>query len=262
MRTQSDLERDARLPQVWSCGGGTQSAAIAALIIQGRLPKPDIAVMVDTMRERTSTWSYVYSVLIPQLATVGVTLEIVSKDKYATVDLWGGADGNTLLIPAFTNQNGRIGKLSTFCSTEWKVRVRRRWLRDQHGIRKAVTWLGISVDEQNRVRTEPNTIYPLIHDVPMRRAGCIILAREMGWPEPPKSTCWMCPNQRNVQWAEMKRVYPEDFARACALERQIQERDPHAWLHESCRPLAEVEFDSQQEMFTTDRSCKTGHCFV
>lgn len=27
--------------QVWMCGGGTQSVAIAALIVQGKLPKPD-----------------------------------------------------------------------------------------------------------------------------------------------------------------------------------------------------------------------------
>ena len=43
---------------VWSYGGGTQTAAIAVLILQGRLPKPDIAVMADTGREIASTWDY------------------------------------------------------------------------------------------------------------------------------------------------------------------------------------------------------------
>ena len=41
---------------IWSCGGGTQSAAIAALIVQGRLPIPDISLMVDTEREKSGTW--------------------------------------------------------------------------------------------------------------------------------------------------------------------------------------------------------------
>jgi hypothetical protein len=33
---------------VWSYGGGKQSVAIAALIVQGKLPKPDLIVMADT----------------------------------------------------------------------------------------------------------------------------------------------------------------------------------------------------------------------
>ena len=49
--------------QVWSCGGGTQSAAIAALIVRGDLPKPDYAYMVDTGRERTATIDYFHKTL-------------------------------------------------------------------------------------------------------------------------------------------------------------------------------------------------------
>lgn len=37
--------------QVWSCGGGTQSGAIASLIRLGKLPRPDYAFMTDTGRE-------------------------------------------------------------------------------------------------------------------------------------------------------------------------------------------------------------------
>jgi len=36
--------------QVWASGGGVQSTAIAALIVLGRLPKPDLAVIADTGR--------------------------------------------------------------------------------------------------------------------------------------------------------------------------------------------------------------------
>lgn len=37
--------------QVFSYGGGVQTAAICALIIQGRLPRPDIIVISDTGKE-------------------------------------------------------------------------------------------------------------------------------------------------------------------------------------------------------------------
>ena len=41
--------------EIWSCGGGTQSGAIAVLIGQGKLPKPDLCFMTDTGREKSST---------------------------------------------------------------------------------------------------------------------------------------------------------------------------------------------------------------
>lgn len=34
------------MTQVWSCGGGTQSGAIAALIRAGKLPRPDYIVVL------------------------------------------------------------------------------------------------------------------------------------------------------------------------------------------------------------------------
>ena len=56
--------------QVWSNGGGTQSAAIAALIIKGELPKPDLAVTSDTGREASETWRFHDEVLGPELHQV------------------------------------------------------------------------------------------------------------------------------------------------------------------------------------------------
>lgn len=46
------------MTEVFSSGGGTQSAAIAALIIQERLPRPDFAAIVDTEREHPAVWEY------------------------------------------------------------------------------------------------------------------------------------------------------------------------------------------------------------
>src|SRR5208283_3302697 len=147
-----------------------------ALIVQGRLPKPDIALIVDTEREKSTTWYYYDSVLKPKLAKVGVDLVRVPKSKYATVDLWSSS--GDLLIPAFTDKNGEKGKLQTYCSNEWKKRVIMRYLREC-GVESCQNWLGISLDEMKRVRTgdklwfQPR--YPLIYDVPMRRNQCVSL---------------------------------------------------------------------------------------
>ena len=231
--------------QTWSCGGGTQSAAIAALIVQGRLPKPDLAAIVDTEREKTSTWEYYDAVLKPELGKVGVTLHRVPKSDFATVDLY--RDGEALLLPVFTTQGGAPGKLPTYCANEWKRRVHQRWLRAQ-GVTKCDVWIGISVDEMRRMRfsSEPwyRHQYPLI-DLRLRRSDCLRIVREVGWPAPPRSACWMCSNMGNAEWREMKTNHPADFAKACALEVELRQKDPYAWLHESCRPLTEVDFDAQ-----------------
>jgi len=58
-------------PVVWSSGGGVQSSAIAALICQGKLPKPDLAVMADTGREYSPVWDYMNEYVIPDLRKAG-----------------------------------------------------------------------------------------------------------------------------------------------------------------------------------------------
>lgn len=238
--------------QVWSCGGGVQSAAIAALIAQGRLPRPDIAAIVDTEREKSSTWEYLDSVIRPALAPLQI--HRIAKSRFATVDLYRN---NDILLPAYTAN----GKLPTFCSNEWKRRVLMRWLRSVMEVKQCRVWMGISADEMQRVRVDDKPAwfqswYPLCFEIQMRRAECVALVESMGWPKPPRSSCWMCPNMGNEEWRGLSE---DDLARASLLEATIQARDPELWLHKSRRPIGERPFDEE----TGDKSeCQTGFCFV
>lgn len=140
--------------QVWSCGGGTQSAAIAALICNGSIPAPHLSVIIDTEREVQTTWDYFDNTLRPMCSAVGVDIHRVKKSQYATVDLYGGAERESLLIPAFTNKDGGIGKLPTYCSNEWKVRALQRFCVEKFPDAEGFDfWLGISRDESHRMRT-------------------------------------------------------------------------------------------------------------
>jgi len=248
--------------QVWSCGGGTQSGAMAALIGAGRLPQPDICLMVDTGRERSSTWPFVNDFIKPQLSLAGCKLVIVPMSDYATVGLIG-LNGD-ILLPGFTTQTGTIGKLPAFCSNEWKKRVCERYLRSI-GIESCRKWMGISRDELKRLRA-PDCLwmqlwYPLVFELCMTRLDCVQTIRATGWKgDIPHSACWMCANHADDEWLEMKIYQPEDFAKACELEKEMQAIDPHFWLHPSCKPLAEVDFTAQYTMFA-DRGC-TGGCFT
>jgi hypothetical protein len=251
--------------QVWSCGGGTQSGAIAALIASGKLPKPDICFMTDTGRERSGTWPFVDGFIRPQLAKVGLELQVVPASKFANLDVvYESDEGLTVLLPGYTTQAGQVGKLSPFCSGKWKLDVAERFLRSI-GVETARNWIGISHDEARRIRAQHRNWlelwYPLIFEVPMTRSACVELIRASGWmKEIPHSACWMCPNASDAEWLDMSTHYPLDFAKACELEADIRLTDPHFYLHPSCIPLADVDFTAQHSMFA-ERGCTTG-CFT
>src|SRR5262245_9884387 len=113
--------------QLWSCGGGRQSAGIAALMVEGRLRTPDHACMVALEWEVKTTWAYVNGYIRPALKKLGVPFTMIPRKKYATKDFFGGAEGVTPLLPMWTNLSGSPGKLNEWCSGEWKRDVAMRW---------------------------------------------------------------------------------------------------------------------------------------
>lgn len=245
--------------QIWSSGGGTQSAAIAALICMGEL-RPDLAVIVDTEREGSATWEYMDKWVSPALEQVGVTLHRVAKSRYAKVDLM--AHNNDILIPAYTTEGAHdVGKLPTFCSNEWKKHVMRRWAVEQ-GVTQADVWMGFSTDELRRATLPSGKWqhrYPLL-ERKMSRGDCVALVKRIGWPEPPRSSCWMCPNKSSHEWQHLKENSPEDFERAAQFEQEIQKGDPDLWLTKEAIPLREIDFSGgdQGDIFS---SC-VGGCFT
>lgn len=248
---------------VWSCGGGTQSAAIAALIVRGELPKPAAAAIADTGREASETWRYFDAVLKPNLARAGVDLIRLPHDEWSTVDLFGGADGKTALIPAFTYRDGTRGQTRKYCSNEWKSRPVERYYRSL-GLKGGSIWIGFSIDEYHRARSHDsaaawNHSYPLL-DRRMSRADCIALVVNQGWPQPPRSSCWMCPYRSDAEWLHLKRTDPADFESAIALESEMQAIDPDLWLHSSGKALASVDFGDAQ-LGLLDQ-CGSGMCFT
>jgi hypothetical protein len=246
--------------QLWASGGGGQSAAIAALIVQGKF-RPDLAVIVDTEREQSTTWAYMDEVISPALATVGVTLHRVKKSEFATVDLYGGKEKNDLLLPVFTNQSGEIGKLPTFCSNEWKTRVVRRWATQQ-GVVKADVWIGFSTDEMGRCKPSKGKWrdrYVLLEEK-LNRQECEALVASMGWPKAPRSSCWNCPNHTQEEWLDIRDNKPADWRKAVAFDKFIRIRDANAFLHADCVPLDEADLSEANGVLFNH--CDTGLCFV
>jgi hypothetical protein len=223
---------------VWSCGGGVQSSAIAALICKGKLPKPDYAVIVDVGYEKASTFENVREVLQPALAQVGVSLQIIRTTDYRDNDLFDGS--GHLIVPGFRrNADGSITKFDTHCSGPWKQKVVMKWLREQ-GVERAHGWLGISADERRRMHPSPfkwyTWEYPLIK-LGMDRVACHIAIYSMGWERVRHTSCYMCPQQDDEQWRYTRHYYPEDWARAVEVEQRVREREPNLYLHRTAQPL-------------------------
>lgn len=250
--------------QLWSCGGGRQSAGIAALIVEGKLPRPDHACMVALEWEVRSVWPYVNRYIRPALADLGVPFTAIPRARYATRDFWGGRDGRSILLPVYSNQSGEASKLTEYCSGEWKREVALRWAAEQDGwkARGVVNWVGISADEKNRRRGprrrwfQPS--YPLLD---VRRATvseCLAAVERVGWPEPPRSRCRHCPNQSDREWAELT---PEEFEEACRLEDELRLIDRHAFFHKQLIPLRDVTLDVTDDNGGLFGGCTSGACY-
>jgi hypothetical protein len=248
----------------WSYGGGTQSIAILLLIEQGKLPKPATVVMADTGREGSQTWEYHYRYVEPIMDSLDIKLEIAGHEL-AGHDLY---NGNRILLPAFTEK----GKGMTFCSSEWKAKVIRSYFRSiGYGTRKPViTWIGISVDEMGRMKPSgkkwQELYWTLVLDVGITREECRKLILDYGLPEPPKSSCWMCPYRSDSQWLNLKQSYPDDWASAVNLDAKIR-KDSYGslFLHESRVPLGEVVFGDDtpdHPLFGSIDGCDSGYCNV
>lgn len=251
--------------QLWSCGGGRQSAGIAALIVQGKLPKPDHVAMVALEREFRSVWPYVNRYIRPALASLGVSFTAIPRADYATKGLWGGADGKSILLPVHTDQSGKASKLPEFCSGEWKREVVLRWAAEQPEwkTRGVDNWVGISFEERKRRRVARRKwlvpVYPLLDMRQTSVSGCLAAVAAVGWPEPPRSRCSYCPNQSDAEWAELTAA---EFDAACVTEDEVRAVDPHAFFHKQLIPLREVRLDPTDNnggLFSG--GCSSGTCY-
>jgi hypothetical protein len=84
---------------------------------------------------------------------------------------------------------------------------------------------------------------------------------DLGWPDPPRSACWMCPHMTNVEWRHLRDTAPDDFQKAVRLDVLIREDDPDVYVHRSGTPLASADLDDDRSGQLT-LGCDGGNCFV
>ena len=251
--------------KVISLGLGIQSTAVYLMSSLGYLERVDHAVFADPGAELSDTYKLLEYILEWQKLNNGIPIHVVKKSLYD--DLLDDSGKRVASIPSFT---GNAGMLRRQCTKEYKIDPVMKKIRELHGLKPrqrmpmTQVWLGISLDEIQRCKTSmlPRVeyYYPLVEER-MTRGDCMRFLEERGFNNVPKSACVFCPYHSDRNWKDLQYNHPEEFKKVIKVDEAIRDSskkglDEPIYLHRSCKPLKDIEFADQQEMFM----CEEGFC--
>ena len=224
--------------QVQSFGGGVQSVALLRMAIAGHIEKPDLVVFADTGAEP----QHVYEVIEREAEVCAVAGIEFAKLCFGDLTKW--RENGSIHVPLRTELIGgkEQGLLFRTCTDRFKIQPIRRELRAR-GVTSAVLWLGMSVDEIQRVK--PSNVgwitnrHPLI-EMGLRRHECETFLASIG-VSTSKSACVFCPYRSTGSWRTV-RDNPTDWAAALAYDESIRDARPgyKCFVHKSYKPLTEA----------------------
>ena len=276
--------RYEHLPHYLSLGAGVQSSTLALMYALGELgPMPKAAIFADTQAEPAGvyTWLDWLEKQLPfeviRVTAGSLTLhELEIKTSKKT-----GKKYRQNRIPTFAlNPDGSKGLLGRGCTVDFKINPIRKKLRELANVPRGskdvvcVQCIGISTDEFKRMKPSRDpwwfSRFPLI-EKRISRAVCFDWMESHGFPVPPRSACVYCPFHSDKEWRRLKTEEPEEFGRAVAFEKQIQEVNKEdetmrsvPFLHGSLKPLESVDFRSdvdRGQQLLWDEECE-GMCGI
>ena len=247
--------------KVISLGWGVQSFTLAAMAALGELEHVDAAIHADTRHESILTYQFAerFTGWLEEMGVKVITVSDKSSDRVLAGEM----------IPAFTSSPaGENGQAFRTCTQRWKIAPIRRWLQANRKGEQVEMWLGISLDEYQRMKdSEVKYItnrWPLI-EKHMTREDCEVWLIKNGLKVPPKSACTFCPYHNTKEWRRIK-AQPKDWEEAVIVDRMIRKARPpyDLFVHPSRKPLEEVDLRTQEEkgqLSFWDQEC-SGICGV
>ena len=230
-----------------SLGWGVQSFTLAAMSALGDLEPVDVAIHADTTHETSGTYAFAER-WTPWLEERGVRVVTVRDAAQAATVTEFKTD-----IPAFTDTpGGSGGMLRRQCTGRWKIGPMRKWLQSNRYGKPVEQWLGISLDEFQRMKDSDVKYiahrWPLIEQR-MTRWDCQRYLERHGLEVPPKSACVFCPYHNMAVWREMKATGGADWQKAVEVDEAIRKvRPPYdLFLHPARIPLVDVDLRSEQD---------------
>lgn len=233
--------------RVLSLGWGVQSFTLAAMVALGELEPVDAAIHADTTHEASGTYTFAAR-WTPWLEERGIRVVTVSANrKPEPVDEWGG-----MMIPGYTVTPKGDGQMSRQCTDKWKRATLRRWLQANRNGQPVEMWLGISLDEYQRMKDSDVKYithrWPLI-ERKMTRHDCARWLEAHGLETPPKSACVFCPYHNSAAWHDLKTNGNGDWTKAVEVDRAIRKARPpyDLFVHPARIPLEDVDLRTPQE---------------
>lgn len=257
---------------VASLGWGRQSFAMVAMSALGVLPKVDAAIHADTTHERSETYAFAKR-WTPWLEERGVRVVTV-KGKRTNVTR-NFAMGIGPMIPAHTTYESgeKSGMLRRQCTSEWKLAPIRRWLQANRGNKFVAVWLGITLDEVQRMRQSDvqyvANVYPFVEmlDRPWTRGMATRWLLDNNLEVPVKSACVFCPYHNWRTWREIKMAGNGDWEKAVEVDEAIRHKRPGyvCYLTPERKPLVDCDYSSPEDhgqlSLWSDEEC-SGMCFL
>lgn len=252
--------------RILNLGAGVQSTTLYLWAIDGQLVI-DRAIFADTGDEPRA----VYDHLEFLRSLNGPPIDEVRNSKASLGEnLKSGMpeqNGRYIGIPTYLmSDDDQAGLGGRQCTSEFKIKPINKRIRELCGLAKGerskgpqVTQvMGLSFDEPKRVanvKTRFQSIawskpeFPLFDEY-MTRADCVAyLEKRLPGYKVPRSACVYCPFHSDSEWINVK-SNPDDWARALEVDKIL--RDPTSacnthytatqYLHKSCKPLDEVDF--------------------
>jgi hypothetical protein len=251
--------------KIISLGWGVQSFTLAAMVALGELEPVDYAIHADTTHESQLTYQFAER-WTGWLQERGVKVVTVRNDQPVMSPL---KDGRFVVdIPAFTISDNGNGQIQRHCTGDWKINYMRRWLQANRNGERIEQWLGISLDEFQRMKDSDVKYithrWPLI-ERQMTRADCVIWLDKHGLEVPHKSACTFCPFHNTAGWRRIK-ANPADWAEAVAVDEAIRKARPpyDLFVHPARKPLVDVDLRTAEEkgqLSLWDQECE-GICGV
>lgn len=253
--------------KIISLGWGVQSFTLAAMSALGELEPVNAAVHADTLHESQLTYQFAEK-WTPWLENHGVKVVTVKNPTGGMTDE-AMKTQKGLYIPAFTHDERGKGMLPRSCTRGWKIVPMRRWMQENRDGAQVEQWLGISLDEFQRMKPAEvkyiTTRWPLI-ELKMTRDDCVKWLNLRDLEIPPKSSCTFCPFHSMNEWRRIK-ANESDWTEAVKIDKAIRNlrgKNRDLYLHPSRKPLEAVDLRSDQErgqLSLWDNEC-SGICGV
>jgi hypothetical protein len=245
--------------KILSLGAGVQSSTLALMAEHGEIEKPDYAIFADTGLEPKHCYDWL-DWLESKLSypVIRIQRSNLREDLISSLNSTGK---RFAAVPFFTG-NGGMGKRQ--CTNEYKIQPIIKKCRELLGYapRKRIPadsvtmMIGISKDEAQRMKPSEKkwitNTWPLI-DKRMTRLDCLTWMKEKGYPEPPKSSCTICPYHSDKQWLELKDSDEwQDIIYLDSVIRVQEKFNNTQFLHKALKPIDDVNFiydDKTIDMF-------------